>query len=171
VNPSEITKVLVSHLHKDHAGGISKKSESSDKIELAFPNATYYIQKQELDFAFEKGLPSFIPDELEILKNTPNVELQNGNGVINGYIQYEITSGHSPYHQVFKIVDGGETVFFGGDEAPQLGQMRKKYIAKYDYDGRRAMELRQQWWERGHEEGWYFLFYHDVKTPVYRSNI
>ena len=32
--------------------------------------------------------------------------------------------------------------------------------------GKKAMELRRQWWEEGTKEGWIFLFYHDVKTPV-----
>ena len=29
------------------------------------------------------------------------------------------------------------------------------------------MELRQQWWQQGEEEGWTFLFYHDMKNPVF----
>jgi len=44
--------------------------------------------------------------------------------------------------------------------------MKIKYVAKYDYDGKKAMELRQQYADKGREEGWQFLFYHDVKTPV-----
>jgi len=166
INPGEITKVLMTHLHKDHAGGVSYKDDSGE-YQTAFPQATYYIQKAELDFAFEKGLPSFVPEELEVLRTAPNVKILDGNGVIDSYIKYEVTGGHSPFHQVFWIVDGGEIVFFGGDEAPQLNQMRKKYIAKYDYDGKRAMELRQLWWEQGQAEGWTFLFYHDVKGGVY----
>jgi hypothetical protein len=31
------------------------------------------------------------------------------------------------------------------------------------------MQLRQQWWEQGEKEGWTFLFYHDIKTPVYKQ--
>jgi hypothetical protein len=58
-------------------------------------------------------------------------------------------------------------VFFGGDVAPQLQQMKSRFIAKYDYDGKKCMELRQQWWKLGEEEKWTFLFYHDIKTPVY----
>jgi hypothetical protein len=69
---------------------------------------------------------------------------------------------------VFWIVDGGETTFFGGDVAPQLQQMKSRFVAKYDYDGKLAMELRQEWWSKGQEEGWTFLFYHDVKTPVFK---
>jgi hypothetical protein len=45
--------------------------------------------------------------------------------------------------------------------------MKSRFVAKYDYDGKLAMELRQEWWRKGQEEGWTFLFYHDVKTPVF----
>jgi glyoxylase-like metal-dependent hydrolase (beta-lactamase superfamily II) len=168
INPSEVTKILLSHLHKDHAGGAI--STVGGKNQLSFPNATYYLQKKELQFAFEKGFPSFITEELEPLKNAENVRLLDGNGVLDGYIKYEVTAAHSPFHQVFWIVDGGQTVFFGGDDAPQLQQMRTKYIAKYDYDGKKCMQLRQQWWEKGRKEGWEFLFYHDIKTPMYRES-
>ena len=166
INPSEVTKVLVSHLHKDHAGGISKKA--GEATELSFPKATYYLQKKELEFAFQKGFPSFIPEELEPLRTAKNLVLLDGNGVIDGYIKYEVTAAHSPHHQVFWIVDSGETIFFGADDAPQLHQMRTKFIAKYDYDGKKCMQLRQQWWEQGEKEGWEFLFYHDIKTPTFR---
>jgi len=45
--------------------------------------------------------------------------------------------------------------------------MRHRFVAKYDFDGKRAMELRQQWWKQGEQEGWTFLFYHDVKHPTF----
>lgn len=168
VNPSEVTKVLMSHLHKDHAGGVSKKNESTGEHEIAFPGATYYIQRKELDFAFEKGFPSYIPEELECLRTAPNVEFLDGNGVIGGYIKYEVTGAHCPFHQVFWIADDGEKIFFGGDDAPQIQQMKSRFIAKYDYDGKKCMELRQQWWKEGEEGRWTFLFYHDIKTPVFK---
>jgi glyoxylase-like metal-dependent hydrolase (beta-lactamase superfamily II) len=76
-----------------------------------------------------------------------------------------MSGGHSPHHQVFWIHENDEIVFFGGDEAPQIQQMRTRFVAKYDADGKRAMELRQQWWQEGEREHWTFLFYHDIKTP------
>jgi glyoxylase-like metal-dependent hydrolase (beta-lactamase superfamily II) len=165
INSGEVTKVLLSHLHKDHAGGISHNDA------LSFPNATYYVQKKELELAFEKGFPSFITGELKPLQQSSQIVFLDGDGVLNGYIKYEITGAHSPYHQVFTIVDAGETVFFGADDAPQLHQMRHKFVAKYDYNGKLAMELRQKWWEKGNREGWTFLFYHDIKTPVYKEGL
>ncbi|HEY4285476.1 MAG TPA: MBL fold metallo-hydrolase [Puia sp.] len=169
IDPAKVTKVLMSHLHKDHAGGICGDASGGGARALSFPNATYYIQRHELEYAFEKGPTSYIPEELEILKTSPQVSFLDGGGIIDGYIKYEITGAHCPWHQVFWIVDGGETIFFGGDVAPQLQQMKSRFVAKYDYDGKKAMELRQEWWEKGQREGWTFLFYHDVKTPLFTS--
>ena len=161
IDPSDVTKVLMSHLHKDHAGGICPGGT------MSFPNASYYVQRRELEYAFEKGPSSYLTEELECLKSSPQVVFLDGDGVLDGYISYTVTGAHCPWHQVFRIVDGGETAFFGGDVAPQLQQMKNRFVAKYDYDGRKAMELRQEWWQQGQKEGWTFLFYHDVKTPVF----
>jgi glyoxylase-like metal-dependent hydrolase (beta-lactamase superfamily II) len=167
INPSEITKVLLTHLHKDHAGGVS---EDPDHRKLSFPNAIYYVQERELNFALERGKPSFIPEELTGLKTSSQVVLLNkDSGTIDDYIAYELTGAHSSYHQVFWIKEEDETVFFGGDDAPQLQQMKHRFVAKYDFDGKKAMELRRKWWEQGQKEKWTFLFYHDIKTPIYAN--
>jgi len=165
IQPKDVTKVLMSHLHKDHAGGVSF---GENRQWLSFPDATYYIQERELNFALEKGLPSFHPDEIEVLKEHHQVQLlHEDNGVIDDYIFYEHTGAHSPWHQAFWIREGGETVFFGGDVAPQLQQMKIRYKTKYDFEPDKAVAYRQEWWDRGNREGWTFLFYHDIKTPVY----
>ena len=169
INPSEVTKILLTHLHKDHAGGTTIENTRNHSHQLSFPSAKYFIQQRELDFAFQKGFPSFVTEELEPLKTSENVQLLNDDvGTIDGYIHYEVTSAHSPFHQVFIIEDEGEKIFFGGDDAPQLQQMKHRFVAKYDYNGKKAMELRRKWWEQGKEEHWTFLFYHDVKNPICR---
>lgn len=166
IEPGSVTKVLMSHLHKDHAGGISFKDDTGNYA-LSFSNATYYIQEHEFNFALDTGFPSFVPDELLLLKHSHQVSFVNGSGVIDDYIHYEISGGHSPYHQVFRIEQNGQILFFGGDDAPQLQQMKSKLVAKYDYDGKKSMELRQKWWQTGQEQDWTFLFYHDVKNPIW----
>src|SRR6187401_579197 len=83
INPSDITKVLLTHLHKDHAGGVSM---GKNHEYLSFSNATFYLQEKELNFAFEKGFPSFITDELEVLKNPDRVVLlKDEEGMIDKY--------------------------------------------------------------------------------------
>ena len=158
LHPEQVTKVLLSHLHKDHAGGLDV---------ALFPNASFYVYKNELAYAERIGFPSYYPEELAPLKTNPRVVwLEGEEGSIDDYIHFEHTNGHCPEHIVFKIETETGIIFYGGDEAPQYKQMRFKYIAKYDFDGRKAMELRAKWAAQGKEEGWRFLFYHDVKTPV-----
>jgi glyoxylase-like metal-dependent hydrolase (beta-lactamase superfamily II) len=164
ISPDDVTKVLLSHLHKDHSGGIAMPG----KKKLSFEKATYYINRKEWDFAFKRGFPSYVVGDFSCLANNKQLQFTEGNGAIDEYIHYEITGAHSPYHQVFFIVDGGDKVFFGGDVAPQLQQMKSKFKAKYDYDGAKAMELRMKWWQLGEKEKWTFLFYHDIKCPIYR---
>jgi glyoxylase-like metal-dependent hydrolase (beta-lactamase superfamily II) len=166
INPMDITKVLLSHLHKDHSGGISKEDKVLKHKFISFPNAQYYVNRDEFDTAMATGKPSYTPAEFEMLGNTDKVVFTKGDGVIDNYIQYEVSGAHSPFHQIFWIEEDGETIFFGGDVAPQLQQMKSRFIAKYDYDGKKCMELRQQWWQQGQEQKWTFLFYHDIKTPV-----
>jgi glyoxylase-like metal-dependent hydrolase (beta-lactamase superfamily II) len=166
--PWQVTKVLMSHLHKDHAGGVVYKDESGI-IKTTFPNADYYIYRQEADYALRIGYPSYHPNDIEPLLSSAQVKWLDGEeGVIDGYIHFTHSGGHCPEHIVYLIDDNGDKVFFGGDEAPQLKQMKIRYIAKYDYDGKKAMELRQQYLAKGQAENWQFLFYHDVGSPVAR---
>lgn len=166
--PEDVTKVLMSHLHKDHAGGVIYK-DANGVVKTTFPNAAYYIYRPEADFALTTGYPSFQPEEIEPLLSSSQVQWLDGEtGTIDGYITFTHSGGHSPQHIVYLIDDGTDKIFFGGDEAPQLKQMKIKYVAKYDYDGKKAMQLREQYAEQGIAEGWQFLFYHDVQTPIAR---
>jgi len=162
---TDVTKVLMSHLHRDHAGGLIVQDTYTKSPYLTFPHAQYYINALELSFAVSGKSSSYDATYFSFLANNDKVELLNERGYIDEYIQYEMSGGHSPHHQVFWIHENDEIVFFGGDEAPQIQQMRTRFVAKYDADGKRAMELRQQWWQEGEREHWTFLFYHDIKTP------
>jgi glyoxylase-like metal-dependent hydrolase (beta-lactamase superfamily II) len=164
INAADITSVLLTHLHKDHAGALCRSTAPN---ELSFPHAVYYVQERELSFALEKGSPSFIPEQLNVLKHSSRVVLLNADeGTIGDSVQFKVTGAHSPFHQVFWIKENEQTIFFGGDDAPQLQQMKHRFVAKYDYDGKKAMNYRHQWWQQGQQEHWTFLFYHDVKNPV-----
>jgi glyoxylase-like metal-dependent hydrolase (beta-lactamase superfamily II) len=169
IQPEQVTKVLMSHLHKDHAGGVSFNNILGN-AQLAFPNAAYFVQRREYDHAEAIGYPSFITEEFEVFDKHPNVFwLHNDEGIIDNYITYQVTSAHSKYHQVFWIAAEGKTLFFGADDAPQLQQMKSRFVAKYDFDGKKCMELRNKWWQQGLAENWTFLFYHDTQSPTYTN--
>jgi glyoxylase-like metal-dependent hydrolase (beta-lactamase superfamily II) len=114
-----------------------------------------------------KGAPSYNPHDVDHLLSLENILWLDGDaGDIDEYIYFTHSGGHCPHHIVYLINAGDQKIFFGGDEAPQYKQIKTKYMAKYDFDGRKAMELREQYAIKGKAENWKFLFYHDVKKPI-----
>lgn len=168
VNPEQVTKVLISHLHKDHIDGIGYFSDG--EFINSFPNATIYIQQRELDFALaQEGNPSYRPEMLEQLALLPNVVLLNDDqGNITDEISYEVSGGHTPNHQVFWIKENGETIFYGADNLPQRNYLKFQVAFKNDFDGRKALEARQKWEEEGKEQQWTVLLYHDMENATIR---
>ncbi len=47
---------------------------------------------------------------------------------------------------VFLLDDGTDKVFFGGDVLPEPEEFTAQICAKYDFDGRKAMELQGRIW-------------------------
>jgi glyoxylase-like metal-dependent hydrolase (beta-lactamase superfamily II) len=167
INPLDVTLVLMSHLHKDHAGGISKQDHFSSDRRLSFTNAKYIIHQKEFETALNSNSSSYMAEYIKPLIHSDQLVLTEDEGRVGENVRYALTGGHSPWHQVFWIEENGETIFFGGDVAPQLMQIKTKFIAKYDYDGKHASLLRAKWSEDGKKNHWKFLFYHDIRTPVF----
>ncbi|WP_127126221.1 MBL fold metallo-hydrolase [Pseudoflavitalea rhizosphaerae] len=166
IQPEQITKVLLSHLHKDHADGLGQVNEHS--FHCNFPAAQIYIQQRELDFALQQHQnPSYNIPLLEKLHLLPNIVWMNDDkGQITDEISFEVTGGHSPFHQSFRIRANGETAFYGADNLPLKSYLKMPIAYKTDYDGKKAKELRLQWEKSAIAEHWFVLFYHDMKTPV-----
>jgi glyoxylase-like metal-dependent hydrolase (beta-lactamase superfamily II) len=163
-DPDDVSLVLMSHLHFDHSGGMINKT--GDSVALSFPNAEYIIQRGEWEAAYSKPSRSYKTEIFDFLQRSGSVHFVEGNGKLNDAISYELTGGHCEYHQVFLIKEGAETIFFGGDILPEPEQLLRKFMAKYDFDGRRAMELRQEYGIRAAEDNWDCLFYHAKSKAI-----
>ncbi|MSQ38214.1 MAG: MBL fold metallo-hydrolase [Chitinophagaceae bacterium] len=170
IDPSTITKVFLSHLHKDHAGGISYLHPLNQEQFISFPYAKYYVQKREFEDVMQNSNNPTLRAQVGILEDfSGTVWLTEDKGNIDNLIHYEITGAHCKYHQVAWIKENKEIIFFGADVAPQIQQMKSRFVAKYDLDGKKALEYRQHWWEEGNKEGWTFAFYHDISQPTYKT--
>lgn len=162
--PGEVTLVLQSHLHYDHTGGLVV--ERNGRLEPSFPQATHIIQKGEWDYAWSGKSSSYKLPIFETLKSAARIEFVEGDGEVRHGIHYELSGGHTEFHQVFLVEDNDEKCFFGGDELPEPEQLLRKFAAKYDYDGRKAMNLREEYGKKAAEQDWSCLFYHAKSVAV-----
>ncbi|MES2874192.1 MAG: MBL fold metallo-hydrolase [Bacteroidota bacterium] len=162
--PEDVSLVLMSHLHFDHSGGMINKK--GNDVSLSFPNAEYIIQRGEWEAAYSKPSRSYKTEIFDFMQRSGSVHFVEGNGKLTDTISYEITGGHCEFHQVFLINENGETIFFGGDILPEPEQLLRKFMAKYDFDGRRAMELRHEYGLRAAEDKWECLFYHAKSKAI-----
>jgi len=161
--PDDVDLVLMSHLHFDHSGGMVH--HVGEKMELSFPHANYVIQRGEWESAFTNSSSSYKTEIFEFLQRNAQLTFIEGSGQLTDEISYELTGAHTPFHQVYLLDDGKDKVFFGGDVLPEPEELLRKFIAKYDFDGRKAMELREEFGKRAAAENWNCLFYH-AKTKA-----
>ncbi|MNL34859.1 putative quorum-quenching lactonase YtnP [compost metagenome] len=157
-DPEDVSMVLMSHLHFDHSGGMIH--HVGNNMELSFPHASYVIQRGEWEAAFTHPSSSYKTEIFDFLQRNAQLNFIEGSGQLTDEISYELTGAHTPFHQVFLLDDGTDKVFFGGDVLPEPEELLRKFIAKYDFDGRKAMELREEFGSRAAAENWNCLFYH-----------
>lgn len=167
--PEEVKWVINTHLHFDHCGGNTRRGSegSGEAIELAFPNATYVVQKGELEFASrtnERTRASYVPHNWEAVTRAGKWRLIEGDEEILPGIQAHKTPGHVPQHQSIIIRDKGETALYLGDVMPTSAHMPLPWIMGYDLEPLRTMESKRAVMTRAAEEGWRLVFEHDPKV-------
>lgn len=168
-DPQDVKYVLMSHLHKDHTGGMVDFNNGTSRI--AFPEAEYIVQRGEWENAYASDSPSYRTEVFDVLQRSGNLVLVEGEGVINNEISYAVNGGHTEFHQAFHIKTGGEDYFFGGDVLPEPEELFKNFIAKYDYDGRSSRDSRIKYWQEGAPAGWIYLFYHGKSLAIGRPKL
>jgi glyoxylase-like metal-dependent hydrolase (beta-lactamase superfamily II) len=96
VNGSNVSKVIISHMHFDHVGGM-------EMFPMAFPKATFYLQKKEYDFWIKHPVAKRFPltrDEVAFkaiadLEETDRLSLIYGDQEIAPGIELLLCPGHS----------------------------------------------------------------------------
>jgi glyoxylase-like metal-dependent hydrolase (beta-lactamase superfamily II) len=177
--PAEVRWVINSHLHFDHAGGNTLKPEGrgggtavpNEPPRLAFPNATYVVQKNELDFARhtnERTRASYLPPNFEPVAQAGRWRLIEGDGEIVPGISARLTPGHVPWHQSIVVTSGGETAVFLGDVMPTAAHLPLPYIMGYDLEPLRTLESKRALLREAAAGGWWFIFEHDPAVAMGR---
>lgn len=163
--PSDIDKVLMTHLHFDHATGLVEEKDGEDVS--IFHNATIFTSEIEWREMNEPNIRSkntyweknriAIAEQIQTFSN----EIE----VIPGVTMYH-TGGHSDGHSIIVIEHRGETFIHMADIMPTHAHKNVLWVLAYDDYPMTSIREKQKWQAFAEENNAYYLFYHDYK---YRS--
>jgi glyoxylase-like metal-dependent hydrolase (beta-lactamase superfamily II) len=133
IKSEEITDVLLTHLHFDHTGGSTKYENG--KLIPAFPNAKYFVQKKNFEWAMnptDRDKGSYIKENFEPLVKEGVLNLIDGEINFDENISFRIINGHTFAQQMIKISDSSNTVLYVADLLPFVSQIKIPYVMGYD---------------------------------------
>jgi glyoxylase-like metal-dependent hydrolase (beta-lactamase superfamily II) len=170
VAPETVTDVIVTHLHFDHAGGLT--CERDGRLVPTFPNARVHVQRQEHDdaragFGIMKTTyrePNFTPiDDAEAWR------LHDGEAEIVAGIRPLLTPGHTRGHHSILIQGADRAAVFPGDLMPTAAHVAAPYNMGYDLFPLDNRESKNRLLKRAADEDWLIFIDHEPNTPVMRA--
>jgi len=175
LTPSDVTHVILSHLHLDHSAGLSYTDRGGSTIST-LPNARILVQQREWDHALSQfDAPNlyqdvgYALDDLLKLKATGQLESvrQDSLNVIPG-VSLVFTGGHTPGHQIVRIADSGKATYFMGDLLPNEEFIPDRVRQRFDTDPLVAARIKRLVMRQAYREKAYILMYHTLFSRVGR---
>lgn len=173
LSTEDVTHVVLSHLHFDHAAGSTFVNESAI-TEATLPNAHYFVQKLEWHYAVQRvqeenpvfganydldELYKLYAEERLVLITDQYYELFPGITLIR-------TGGHTPGHQIIKIQDSGETAYYLGDLLPSEAHLNHYEMRSMDIDPIQSKKAKTLLLRQALKEEATLLFYHSIHAKA-----
>jgi glyoxylase-like metal-dependent hydrolase (beta-lactamase superfamily II) len=168
LTPRDVNIVINTHLHLDHAGG-NTRMDDHHRIVPAFPNAKYYIQRQEWESAIhpnERTKGSYRSEDFVVLQERGLIQFVEGNTQIQEGISVIETPGHTGHHQSALVESEGKKALFLGDLIPTTTHIPYPYIMGYDLFPLTTLETKKKILGRVYEEHWLLVFQHDPNVRM-----
>lgn len=163
----DITDVILTHLHFDHAGGTTRRD--GDRLELVFKNAQHFVQRKQWESANapnQREVASFLEENLAPLRETESLVLVDGEGEILPGVSVLTVNGHTDKMQLVKIGDDDRTLVFVADLLPTIHHFGIPWTMAYDIRPLESMTEKQQFLQTAAEANWSLFFEHDVSCEV-----
>ncbi|WP_417248635.1 MBL fold metallo-hydrolase [Celeribacter sp.] len=147
VVPEDITKIVLTHMHGDHVGGLMEEAETP-----AFPNAEILCSKVEYDFWLDDLLLSGSLEagarlvRQNLLPLRERVSFFGDRDEIFGGITARSAFGHSPGHSAFMLESNDQRLMLTADTANHfaLSLQRPDWHVFFDMDKNKAAESRHR---------------------------
>jgi glyoxylase-like metal-dependent hydrolase (beta-lactamase superfamily II) len=166
VSPDDIDIVINTHLHFDHCGWNTIRT--NDRIISTFPKAKYYVQEGEWQHAcrpFERDRISYISDNYDPLINTGQMELLRGDCEIVPGISVRVFRGHTAYMQAVIIESRGRKACYISDLIPTRAHIDLTWGMSFDLFPVDTIESKKKYYAESIPEKWLTVFTHDPELP------
>lgn len=170
-----ITDVLLTHLHFDHAGGVSSwhgfetrglqgfATPEESSIEPCYPKARHYVMAENYENAKTPHLrerASYLPENVNALEQVELVLTSDGQEIWPGLTVHR-SDGHTRGLQWVRLSDGGVTVAFPADLFPTSKHLPVTYAMGYDMCAELSMAEKASFLNQAVDGGWIVVFEHD----------
>jgi glyoxylase-like metal-dependent hydrolase (beta-lactamase superfamily II) len=171
VTPEDIDVVVNTHLHSDHCGWNTIVGDGGDDdLRPTFPNATYYIGRQEWEDANhpnERTRATYL--ERNIVPVADRVELIDGEFAITEEVRFLPTPGHTEGHGSVVVRSGDEWGIYVGDMAQHRVQLeRTAWVSGLDTLPLVSMETKKRLMDECIEAGALVMLCHGAYPGVGR---
>jgi glyoxylase-like metal-dependent hydrolase (beta-lactamase superfamily II) len=158
----DIEYVILTHYDFDHSGGVVMKD--GDELTLTFPRAKHIVQRREWEDVLNpnrRSINTYWPANYELLNESSNLELVDGDREIVPGVKVIYTGGHNRGHQIVRIEEEGDVALHLADLMPTHAHFNPLWLMAFDNFPLDAIRLKEEYEEKGVEEGAWFTFYHD----------
>lgn len=158
----DITDVLLTHLHFDHTGGST--IIKNGKPEPAFPNACYFVQKQNYDWAVnptERDAGSYLKENFQPIFEEGILNFTIGDAQLDDEIEFMVINGHTFGQQMVKLSDSSTTLLYCCDLLPTITHILLPYIMGYDLQPLVTLQEKKKILKQALDENWILFFGHD----------
>jgi glyoxylase-like metal-dependent hydrolase (beta-lactamase superfamily II) len=166
VRPEEVDIVINTHLHFDHCGWNTVRSDGG--IAPTFPNAVYYVQEGEWHYAREqreRDRVSYISDNYDPLVRSGQMRLLRGDAEIVPGVSVQVYPGHTRHMQAVLLRSGGHTACYISDLVPTSAHLDLTWVMAFDLFPLETIESRKRFYQSALAENWLVVFTHDPAVP------
>jgi glyoxylase-like metal-dependent hydrolase (beta-lactamase superfamily II) len=171
VTPPDVDLVVITHLHFDHAGGGTRKSEDGSECVPVFPNARYLVQRGELEdagHATVRSAASYLPDNWEPLRRSGQLEVVEGEVELAPGVRTFVRPGHVRHLTGIVLESEGEKAIYPSDNMPTSAHVPVPWVMAYDLYPLRTVATKEEILPPAIDEGWTLIFEHDPEVGAGR---
>jgi glyoxylase-like metal-dependent hydrolase (beta-lactamase superfamily II) len=171
-DPASVTDVILTHLHFDHAGGISYLDQAGE-LKLTFPEATVHLQRANWERAQNpsaKDRASYMKENIAPLQSA-KLSLHEGDTEIYPGITLHRVDGHTPGQQWIEILSNSQRIFFTTDLIPTSHHVALPYHMGYDVCADTLLCEKQAFLDRAVSEQAVLYFQHDGDVAAARITV